>query len=107
MHCNDYEFIFLVRDILKLLYGINASTMQRQARSPLSRVLIVCPTHCNSSRLHLFVATFVQIKQAVDVMIFAVLFDMSIKCVHDTAFITTHNLCMGVCAAWITILPQS
>ena len=30
-------------------------------------------------------------------MIFAVLFDMSIKCVHDTAFISTHKLCMGLC----------
>ena len=43
------------------LYGINASIMQRQARLPSRRVLIVCPTHCNSSRLYLFVAIFVQI----------------------------------------------
>ena len=30
-------------------------------------------------------------------MIFAVLFDMPIKCMHDTAYITTHNLCMCLC----------
>ena len=97
MIMNLYSLLETFWNYYTELYGINASTMQRQARSPLSWVLIVCPTHCNSSRLHLFVATFVQIKQAVDVMIFAVLFDMSIKCVHDTAFITTHNLCMGLC----------
>ena len=30
-------------------------------------------------------------------MIFAVLFDMSTKWMHDTAYITIHNLCMYLC----------
>ena len=48
----------------------------------------------NSSRLHLFVLIFVQIASS---MIFAVLFDMCIKYMHETAYITTHNLCMCLC----------
>ena len=88
------------------LYGINASIMQRQAGSPSSRVLIICPTDCNGSRLHLFVVILVQIasSRCYDLCSFIWhVYQMYIRMIRHTSLHTTHA---WVCADWITILQK-
>ena len=79
--------------------------MQRQARSPSSRVLIICPTDCNGSRLHLFVVILVQIasSRCYDLGSFTLTCLSNVRMTRHASLHTTHA---WVCAPWITILQQ-
>ena len=97
MIMNLYSLLETFWNYYTELYGINASIMQRQARPPLSRVLIVCPTHCNSSRLHLFVAILVQIASSRCYDLCSFIWHVYQMCAWHGIHLYTQLICMGLC----------